>query len=310
MKIFRFCFFILMFAQTAFAQPDLEARIRKQAEIQIKAQSEISQRNNSPLFVATINPLYQILLAITEDKNNSILLFNPYKSEHGYELAKDDLATLSRARVIFYMDDNLEKNFAKLVKNFSLGSRSYQMARVPGLKLLRQRGNAQKIDYHLWLDPQNAIKIADFISQRLCEVDGINCAKYRNNYQKFSLNVNAVAADLNNQLERYRNLGFVFYHDAYQYFEDYFNLRSLMVLSYEGEPAMSISALRQFDKLAKAKSVRCVFGEVLDETNSAEKLARKYQINYMPINAIGLNGESYSDMLTSLVGDFNDCLFY
>lgn len=309
-NFFRFFFLILLFAKTAAAQPNLEEKVRKQAELQIKEQADLAQRNSSQLFVATINPIYQILLAITGDKNNSILLFNPYKSEHDYELAKDDVATLSRARLIFYVDDNLEKNFSKIVKNFSLEKNSYQMARIPGIKLMNQRSNPQKTDYHLWLNPQNAIKIADFMSQRLCEVDGVNCTKYRNNYQKFSQNVTTVSAALVEDLARYQNLGFIFYHDAYQYFENYFNMHALMVLSYDGEAEMSIASLRQFDQLAKAKRIRCVFGEILDEKNSSEKLARKYQINFMPINAVGLRDEGYSDMLKSLVDDFKECLFF
>ncbi len=308
-KIFSILLVTLMIVSKAQAQPDLEEKIRVQPKAQF-ADLERKSRNNTPTFVASINPIYQILLAITGDKNNTILLFNPNKSEHDYELEKADIEVLNRAKAIFYVDDEFEKIFAKVVKNFSLQNKSYQVSKAPNLKLLNQRNNSGKIDFHLWLNPKNAVEIAEFMSIKLCALDAMNCGKYRNNYQKFSDEINGVVSDLNKKISSYRNLGFVFYHDGYQYFEDYFDLKSAMVLSYEGDAEIGVAALRKFDSFAKSKRLRCVFGEVLDESNTAVRLARKYQINYQPINSVGMNDDSYGSMLIGLVDEFDDCLFY
>lgn len=264
--------------------------------------------DNTPVIIASINPIYQILLAITADKNNSILLVGPNESEHDYELTKTDIANFSKANLVFYVDDSLEKNFPKLVKNFSLEHKSYQAARIPGVKILKQKNNLGKIDPHLWLNPQNAMRIAEFMAQKICEIDQKNCSKYQQNYQNFAQQISKKQDEIKRELDPLRDVGFVFYHDGYQYFEDYFNLKSKMVLSYNGADAMSIKSLRQFDELAKAGEVKCIFGELIDEQNTAQKLAQKYNLNFVALSAIGKNtNEDYFALISSLADKMKTC---
>jgi len=275
MKFFNIFLLLLISASSAFATD--------------KAQKK-------PLIVASINPIYQIVLAITEDKNNSILIINPNISEHDYQLKKSDAEFASQADLIFYIDDDLEKNFAKLVK----GKNVYKMSQINGIKLLQRRNDSKKIDLHLWLNPENGVKIAEFITQKICEIDAGNSRKYQKNLEKFKKEILKTEKNIRKNLQPIQNSGFVFYHDGYQYFEDYFALKPLKIISGNHDFELTIKDVRELDALAKTGQIKCIFGDVYDEKNSAKKLAQNYGVKFTKLDLIGEEDVSYSGLLLNI----------
>lgn len=282
----------------------------------ILANNGFAQEVNSkkPTIIASINPIYQILLAITEDKNNSILIINPSLSEHNYQLKKSDVKFFSKADLIFYVDDNLEISFPKLIKNFVVEKRSYQLSKISEIKLLQRRDNPKKIDPHFWLNPQNAIKIAEFMTQKICEIDQENSEKYRQNLEKFKNEIIETEKLIHSQLASIKDRGFVFYHDGYQYFEDYFSIKPLQIMAYDRNRDLSVKDMREFSGLVKSEKVKCIFGEPQDEKNSAMKLATNYKIKFAILDLLGLKenfgkkSSSYKSLLLNISDDLVSCL--
>lgn len=282
----------------------------------IVASSGFAQEVNSknPTIIASINPIYQILLSITEDKNNSILIINPSISEHNYQLKKSDVKFFSKADLIFYVDDNLEVSFTKLIKSFAAEKKSYQLSKINEIKLLQRRDNLKKIDPHFWLNPQNAIKIAEFMTQKICEIDQENSEKYRQNLEKFKNEIVETEKLINSQLALIKDRGFVFYHDGYQYFEDYFSIKPLKIMSYDRNRDLSVKDMREFSMLVKSGKVQCIFGEPQDEKNSAMKLATNYKIKFAILDLLGLKenfgkkSSSYKALLLNISDDLVSCL--
>jgi len=257
-----------------------------------------------PLIVASINPIYQIVLAITEDKNNSILIINPNISEHDYQLKKSDAEFVAKADLIFYIDDDLEKNFAKLVKD----KNSYKMSQINEIKLLQRRSDPKKTDLHLWLNPENGVKIAEFITQKICEIDASNAKKYQKNLEKFKKEILKTQKNIRKNLQPIQNSGFVFYHDGYQYFEDFFDLKPLKIISNNHDFELTIKDARQIDALAKTSQIKCIFGDVYDEKNSAKKLAQNYGIKFTTLDLIGKEDIFYPVLLDRISIRIASCL--
>jgi zinc transport system substrate-binding protein len=282
----------------------------------ILANSGFAQEVNSkkPTIIASINPIYQILLAITEDKNNSILIINPSLSEHNYQLKKSDVKFFSKADLIFYIDGNLETGFSKLIKNFAAEKKSYKLSQVADIKLLQRRDNPKKLDLHIWLNPQNAIKIAEFMTQKICEIDQENSKKYQQNLEKFKNEIVETEKLIHSQLASIKDRGFVFYHDGYQYFEDYFSIKPLQIMAYDRNRDLSVKDMREFSGLVKSGKVKCIFGEPQDEKNSAMKLATNYKIKFAILDLLGLKenfgkkSSSYKALLLNISDDLVSCL--
>jgi zinc transport system substrate-binding protein len=270
--------------------------------------SSASAQDKSPLIVASINPVYQIILAITQDKNHTVLIVKSAVSEHNSRLKKSDVDSLSSADLVFYIDDNLEKNFAKSVKNLNLKSKAYQVSAINGIKLLKKKNNPQKIDPHLWLNPKNAIIIAEFIAEKISAIDPKNAKKYKKNLQKFKKEIAATENKIKINFAMIKDKNYVFYHGGYQYFENYFGLKEAKVISYNENLDLSIKEARAFDSLAKSTKIKCLFGEVYDEKNSALKLAQNYKIKFMALDLVGTKDEGYDKILMNLADDMKACL--
>lgn len=254
-----------------------------------------AQAKNPPLIVVSINPLYQILLAITQDEKNSILIINQGSFEHNYQMKKNDIISFGKADLIFYIDKSLEKNFPQLIKNFNAEKKSYELSKLHGIKILERRDNSKKTDVHLWLNPQNAQKIAEFMTQKICAIDQENCAKYQGNLDKFKINLVKNEKIIRAKLTKLSGTNFIFYHDGYQYFEEYFALNPVKIISYQHDRELSVKDMREFSNLAKSNQINCLFGEALDEKNSAQKLAKNYKIKFAVLNALGGKRNSTSE---------------
>lgn len=243
---------------------------------------------------ASINPVQQIVLAIGSKSN---LIIKPGQSEHNYQLKKSDISALLKADLIFYVDDSLEKNFPQLIKNFQLEKKTYQLSKIKGIKLLQNRSNPKRFDPHLWLDPENGIKIAEFVMQKFCESDQKNCTKYRKNFQSFQKEIVKIEKLIHSSLEPF-DASYVIYHDAYQYFENFAGIKAQKIISHNQLRASDMRGL---------ESAKCLFSERMDEKNSAQKLAKNYQIKFVMLDVIGVE-ENYGELLRNIVKGFVECV--
>ena len=247
--------------------------------------------------VASINPVSQIISAIGI---KSYLIVKPNQSEHDYRLKKSDISALIKSDLIFYVDDSLEKSFPKLIKNFHLEKKSYQLSKISGLQLLSRNNDPKKLDPHLWLDPENGIKIAKFIAQKFCESDVKNCPKYQSNFKKFRQETLKTKSAISSDLKGF-DAKYVIYHDAYQYFEKSFGLKAQKVISHNHSDQLRASDLRGLE-LSK-----CIFSERMDERNAALKLAKNHQMKFIELDVVGTKGESYGDLLRNIAQGFSKC---
>ncbi len=265
-----------------------------------------------PLIAASINPIYQILLAITKDKNNSVLLIDTKFSEHDFQLKTSDVESINNAELVFYVDDSLEKNLVKFIKNNSLEKKSHELSGVNGIKLLQRRDNSGEIDPHLWLNPQNAIKIAEFMAEKISEIDPENRTKYNENLQKFIVETNKIEITIRRKLARAKHSSYVFYHDGYQYFEDYFSLKPIQIFLQGSDSDLSVKNARAFDSVARQRKLKCLFSDIADERNAAIKLAQNYKIKFAILDLIGEKNvpgfKGYSKLLLRIAETMDACL--
>lgn len=276
---------------------------------------EIATRKpQKPTIVTSINPIYQIALAITQDKINTSLIINPSFSEHDYQLKKTDVEFVNKADLIFYVSDDLENNFLKLVTNYNKKDQAFELVKISDLKLLQKRNDAKRIDPHIWLNPQNGLKIAQLITQKISEIDPVNAAKYQKNLERFTKEVLIAEKTIQMHLKETKNQGYIFYHDGYQYFENYFDVRPLKVVAYNHNSELTVGAMKEIDSLIKSNQVKCIFGEPQDEKNSAIKLAQNYKIKFAILDLIGTKenhdkkSNGYSILLINMSDDMVSCL--
>lgn len=283
MKFIRFFLLFLLFIKSALAQEKIAKK---------------------PVVVTSINPIYQILLAITQDQKNSFVIINPNISEHDYQLKQSDIPTIMKADLVFYIDDNLEHSFAKVVKG---KKNSFQLSKINEIKLLSQKDNSKRTDLHLWLNPENGIKIAEFITQKLCEIDQIRCENYQKNLGNFKKETELETLFAKKDLSLIKSSNYAFYHDSYQYFEDYFSLQPTKIVAKRHDSELTVREARKFFEVSKKMTIKCLFSDFADSGNSSQKLALNYNMKFVELDFMGIN-QTYPKMISNMAKNITDCL--
>ena len=167
-------------------------------------------------------------------------------------------------------------------------------------------------DVHVWLSPDNAIKIVQKVNKVLSLYFPENSKIYNDNTTKFIDKIRNLKMELVKELSPIKNKPYIVFHDAYQYFEKTFELNAVGSVALEGDIASSpkqISIIK--DKIVKSKA-SCVFQEpqfdsklvkiVVEGTN-----AKTGTLDPLGVNITG-NKDFYLQLLTNMAKSLKECL--
>ena len=167
-------------------------------------------------------------------------------------------------------------------------------------------------DVHIWLSPDNAIKIVQKVNKVLSLYFPENSQIYNDNTTKFIDKIRNLKMELIKELSPIKNKPYIVFHDAYQYFEKTFELNAVGSIALEGDIASSpkqISFIK--DKIIKSKA-SCVFQEpqfdsklvkiVLEGTN-----AKTGTLDPHGVNITG-NKDFYLQLLKNMAKSLKECL--
>ena len=230
----------------------------------------------------TVKPLHSLLVAIMGDTGAATLLLDNVTSVHDFNLKPSHIRTLQQVDAVFYVDDSFETFLASAFATMPDTTLKLAVARQAELELLPLRTGAvwhqrqahrhgassrsanagtQVHDMHVWLDPRNARKIAEYMAARLGELYPGNAAIYSANAARLLASIGELDSELTSMLAAYGNEAFVVSHDAFQYFERAYGLHSVGAISIEPGLPPTASRLSAIRGLVKQRQVRCIFSE-------------------------------------------------
>jgi ABC-type Zn uptake system ZnuABC Zn-binding protein ZnuA len=298
-------FFILIFSALLLLSMPIDAQ-------------EITTNQKSVINIAvSINPLYQVVKAITKDKANNFLIYNKNYSEHNYQLKSDDVKAVENADLILMIDKNYETNLQKYLEQLVNSKKIVSLSQINQIKVLKLRKNSLKNDLHLWLNPQNIEIFAEELVENLCQLSIANCQFFRKNLSNFKKENNIAVQEISKQLASLKEKKFIFYRDCFQYFEEYFALKPALIVDDEHSKELKISRYREFNEVVNSQKISCLFGDANDENNSAQKLAKNHNLKFVKLDIIGLANSDkkpqmseingYSKMLLNLANEIVNC---
>jgi zinc transport system substrate-binding protein len=116
-------------------------------------------------------------------------------------------------------------------------------------------------DPHAWLDPVNAQLWLAHIATALAAHDPDNAATYTANAEAATATLQKLQSDIATQLAPLQQVGFVVFHDAYQYFEARFGLHAIAALSQSDASTPGPSRVSDLRGILFAALVKCAFAE-------------------------------------------------
>jgi len=148
--------------------------------------------------IATIFPAYDFAREIAGDKANVTQLLPPGAESHTYEPAPQDIIAIQQSDLFIYtggegdvwIDDILESMGDKAPQTLKMMDHVQLLEAEGGIHDDHHHhpgdGHHHDFDEHVWTSPKNAVKIAEAIAQKLCEMDAENAESYNARFEAYS----------------------------------------------------------------------------------------------------------------------------
>ena len=169
-----------------------------------------------------------------------------------------------------------------------------------------------EFDPHVWLDPVNAKAIVHEIEEALVKADPKHASTYEANAHKMMDKLDSLTAELREELEPVHEKGFIVFHDAYQYFEQRFDVAAIGSITVSPEVMPGAERVSELREKILELNATCVFSEPQFEPKLVETLvegtgARTGVLD--PLGATLTKGpDLYFQLLRNMASSLKKCL--
>ena len=166
-----------------------------------------------------------------------------------------------------------------------------------------------EFDPHIWLDPVNAKVILKEMAEHLIENDEKNSATYKKNLSKALKDIDKLIADTKSELNK--SVASIVFHDAYQYFEERFNVNILGAFTVNTDIMPGAEQLAEIREIIEHDKVACVFSEPQFNPDIIKAVAKDMDIKTGVVDPLGatLNPgkDLYFDLIRNMSASFKNC---
>ena len=291
--------------------------------------------------VTSIKPLHSLASYLMDGVGKPDLIVDGYGSPHGFSMKPSHAKMLQNADLIFWVGEDLENFLEKPLNSIAKKAEKIELMNIKGLNVLKFRernifeehdhddhdGHAKKkkddhddhddhdghghseYDPHIWLDPINAKVILKEMTEHLIENDNKNASTYKKNLDNALKDVDKLTMDVMTELNQ--SVSSIVFHDAYQYFEERFNVNILGAFTVNTDVMPGAEQLAEIREIIEHDKVSCVFSEPQFNPDIIKAVAKDMNIKTGVIDPLGatLNPgkDLYFDLIRNMSASFKGC---
>ena len=169
--------------------------------------------------------------------------------------------------------------------------------------------NHGEFDAHIWLDPANAKEMVLEISHELSELDPSNKSKYEDNASKTIVALDKLIEDVDKSLSK--DISYIVFHDAYQYFEKRFGVIPAGALTLNPDVLPGAKQIADIQDVINDKGIKCIFSEPQYNPKIIETLGNDMNISTGVMDPLGAYIDAgpsmYSDLINQIANSIKDC---
>ncbi|WP_440618449.1 zinc ABC transporter substrate-binding protein [Candidatus Pelagibacter sp. HIMB1493] len=156
-----------------------------------------------------------------------------------------------------------------------------------------------EFDPHIWLDPINAKAMLNEMAEHLIENDPKNEAKYKSNLAKALQEIDKLTIDVMTDLSN--SVSSIVFHDAYQYFEERFNVKILGAFTVNTDVMPGAEQLAEIREIIEHDKVACVFSEPQFNPDIINAVAKDMKIKTGVLDPLGATLDPGKDLYFNLI---------
>ena len=169
--------------------------------------------------------------------------------------------------------------------------------------------NHGEFDAHIWLDPANAKEMVLEISHELSEIDPSNKSKYEDNASKTIVALDKLIEEVDKSLSK--DISYIVFHDAYQYFEKRFGVIPAGALTLNPDVLPGAKQIADIQDVINDKGIKCIFSEPQYNPKIIETLGNDMNISTGVMDPLGAYIDAgpsmYSDLINGIANSIKDC---
>tara|TARA_B100000575_G_scaffold266438_1_gene243769 strand:+ start:180 stop:1181 length:1002 start_codon:yes stop_codon:yes gene_type:complete len=169
--------------------------------------------------------------------------------------------------------------------------------------------NHGEFDAHIWLDPANAKEIVLEISHELSELDPKNKSNYEDNATKTIAVLDTLIKEVDKSLTK--DISYIVFHDAYQYFEKRFGVKSAGALTLNPDVLPGAKQIADIQDLISDKGIKCIFSEPQYNPKIIETLGNDMNISTGIMDPLGAYIDAgpsmYVELINGIANSIKEC---
>ena len=285
--------------------------------------------------VTSIKPIHSLAGYIMDGVGSPGLIVDGYNSPHSFQLKPSHAKMLEQADIIFWIGEDLENFLEKPLATIAKKAEKIELLEINDIKKLKFRErnifeehdddddhghDAKKeehddhddhghgeYDPHIWLDPINAKVILSEITEHLIENDSKNAPTYKSNLAKALAKIDKLIIDV--ITETNTDLSYVVFHDAYQYYENRFNVNILGAMTINPDVMPGAEQIHEIHEVIEHDNVSCILSEPQFNPDIIKSIAKDTNVKTGVLDPLGANlkpgKDLYFDLIRNMSASFN-----
>ena len=297
--------------------------------------------------VTSIKPIHSLASYLMDGVGKPDLIVDGFNSPHGFSMKPSHAKMLQNADLVFWIGEDLESFLEKPLNSIAKKAEKIELIEIKGLNVLKFRernifdehdhdDHAKKeddhddhdkkeddhedhdgheghghgeYDPHIWLDPINAKVILKEMTEHLIENDLKNASTYKSNLDKALNDIDKLTMDVMTELNE--STSSIVFHDAYQYFEERFNVKILGAFTVNTDVMPGAEQLSEIREIIEHDKVKCIFSEPQFNPDIIKVVAKDMNIKTGVVDPLGatLNPgkDLYFDLIRNMSASFKGC---
>lgn len=277
----------------------------------------------APRVVVTIKPIHSLVANVMQGIAEPVLMIQGNHSPHTFTLKPSQMHQLENADIIFWVGESLETSLQKTLHNAAEKHRVVELLETPGLVQLGTRSDqhwepeqAQNdehhhdsaLDPHIWLSPENAAKLVQYIAATLSQFDPQNAHSYNANASSTLARIHQLDEQIAQQLKPLQAYRFVVFHDAYQYFEHHYNLNAVAAVTLSPDRLPGARHISEIKWRIKKLQVSCIFNETQFNSSLVNSLQQDKPVKTGSLDPLGATLSAGPDAWFELMQHISDSI--
>ncbi len=271
-----------------------------------ETKSPPTTRGKDIKIVATLYPTYEFARNIAGNLARVELLLPPGVDPHSFEPKPQDIVKIHSSDLFIFTTRAMEPWADNLVKAIQSG-KPIVVDASEGLRFItsepehgHRHEKEETIDPHVWLDLENAQKMAENIYKALVRIDPQNQANYQKNLKNYTSQLAEIDRSYKEQLSNCPKRVFISGgHRTFGYLAQRYNLRYLSAYGISPDSEPSARVLAALTRQVKREGLRHIFFEELISPRVAETIARDTGAELLQLRgAHNISREEFSKAIT------------